>query len=137
MTCDRLAGTEWKLIYSGDKLDYAVQGLIPWDILQSEPGVTVDVNFCLRTTGVDFPENEFSDISDPVTFSTTWSNLDRDGSSNDDMSLSSHDTFREKEMKISKTKKEVIKAVLNGQKTIELERRNDVICSEGIFETFL
>lgn len=99
--------------------------------------MTVEVNFCLRTTGVDFPEDEFSDVSDPVTFATTWSNFERDGL-NDDLSLSSQDSlFRAQEMKISKTKKEVIKAVLNGQKTIELERRNDVICSEGIFESFL
>jgi hypothetical protein len=117
------------LIYFGDQLEYAVEGLIPWDALQREPGIIVNVDFCLRTTGVDYPEDEYSDVSDTVTFSTTWSNLD-----DADETL---DPYQEREIKMSKTRKQVIKAVLNGQKAIELEKRNDVVCGEGVFDTFL
>jgi hypothetical protein len=115
-------------------LEYAAQGLVPWDILQSEPGITVAVNFCLRTTGVDYPEDEYSDASDPMAYSTTWSNLDRDEPSDPyGSSTTALDSYRE----MSKTKKEVIKAVIKGHQAIELERRNDVVCSEGVFDSFL
>jgi hypothetical protein len=113
-------------------LEYAAQGLVPWDVLQSEPGITVEVNFCLRTTGVDYPEDEYSDASDPMTYSTTWSNLDREEPI-DPYSSIALDSYRE----MSKTKKEVIKAVLKGHQAIELERRNDVVCGEGVFDSFL
>jgi hypothetical protein len=105
--------------------------LIPWDALQREPGIVVNVNFCLRTTGVDYPEDEYSDASETVTFSTTWSNLE------DTHDQDALDPYLQRELKMSKTRKEVIKAVLSGQKTIELERRNDVVCSEGVFDSFL
>ena len=118
------------MVYSGDQLEYAVEGLIPWDILQREPGIVVNVDFCLRTTGVDYPEDEYSDVSETVTFSTTWSNLEE---TNDD----TLDPYQKIEMKMSKTRKEVIKAVLNGQKAIELEKRNDFVCSEGVSDSFL
>ena len=121
----------------GDKLEYAVEGLVPWDILQSEPGIVFDVKFCLRTTGVDYPEGEFSDVSDIVTFSTTWANIEGKNGNTTMNDSESHDKFHHQENQISKTKKEVIKAVLNGHKVIELERRNEVIVSEGIFESFM
>lgn len=130
----------------GDRLEYAVEGLVPWDVLQSEPGVTFAINFCLRTTGVDFPEGEFSDVSDTVTYSTTWANMEgkhdqttgiEGDPSNYSSELSSQEKFTRQENKISRTRKEVIKAVLNGHKVIELERRNEVIAGEGVFESFL
>ena len=131
---DRL-GREWKLIYRGDQTEYAVEGLIPWDTLQSEPGVTVKVKFCIRTVGVDYPESEYSDKSDPVEFSTTWANLEEKDCVDDESATVS--VMASASSKMSRAKKEIFTAVLKDHKAIQLEKWHDFVSSEGVFDSFV
>jgi hypothetical protein len=131
-------GLEWKLLYMGEGLEYEVQGLIPRHALLSEPGLTVQVKFCLRTTGVDYPDGEFSDASKIVEYSTVWVNLEDE--EDPYAALEAEDSgasYTASSNRMSKTKREVITAVLSGQRTVQLERWKDTIGGEGTFDSFL
>jgi hypothetical protein len=65
-------GKNWRLLYKGEDTEYACECLVPRYALQREPGVTVRVQFAIRTTGIDYLSHEFSQLSVPVEFSTQW-----------------------------------------------------------------
>lgn len=128
-------GKEWKLVYSGENNEYAVERLIPTDALLTEPGITVKVKFCLRTVGVDYPETEYSDKSDAVEFSTVWANIDPE--SLDSLDSGPVSVMASASSSMSRAKKEIIKVVLQDLKTIELEKWHDFVSGEGVFDSFV
>ena len=108
---------------------------MPWDSLQTEPGITVKVKFCIRTVGVDFPETEYSDKSDAVEFSTAWPNLEEeeDAEAND----APVSVMASTSSKMSRAKKEIVCAVLKDHQSIQMEKCHDFVSGEGVFDTFV
>jgi hypothetical protein len=130
-------GKEWKLVYSGDNNEYAVERLIPTDALLMEPGITVKVKFCLRTVGVDYPETEYSDKSDETEYCTTWANMQEGEQGDDDDDAGPASVMAGTSSKMSRAKKEIVKVVLQDHKTIELEKWHDFVSGEGVFDSFV
>ena len=44
----------WRVIYQGTATKYAVEGLVPSDVLAKEPGVLVAANFVVQTLGTEY-----------------------------------------------------------------------------------
>ena len=79
--------SEFRLVYMGEDTKYACEGLVPDEALLRElqaprplagplanapiiPSSSVNVTFCVQMVGVDYPIEEHSMLSAPVTFST-------------------------------------------------------------------
>ena len=61
---------EWKTVYMGQDLGYAMEANIPDYILEKEGGIVIAVDFVLQTLGSEDPLDEPSLHSLQVTFST-------------------------------------------------------------------
>ncbi|GMH80410.1 hypothetical protein TL16_g08534 [Triparma laevis f. inornata] len=61
---------EWELIYEGKDLSYAVEASVPDVILEREPGIQIEMSFCMQTVGTEYPIEEPSLHSLQATYST-------------------------------------------------------------------
>ena len=112
---------KWKLIYEGNANSYVVENLIPQHVVETEPGVTTRVQFCLRTVGADFPLESYSLQSEITEFSTS--------SRNSDSSLPKN--------KFGKAKKEFVTTTIEGYGEVQMERWRGNMYSEGISDAYV
>ena len=165
--------SSYRVVYRGANLQHICEGIVPVEVVNNEPDLTVSVKIGLMTIGTDYPDNALSQMSDPIECSTRRSRMwdtaeDPFGvigiGSEDDTSLYSKaessiavtipppsDSPDKKESKndspeksknpplimMSKKKKDIVTAVLQGNRTIEMERKKASIRSTGIFDHFV
>lgn len=131
----------WKLLYMGKDSSYVCNGLVPPDILEQEPNLVVSVMFCIQTHGLDWPSYERSQLSPPVIFHTIPSYLALKDTLNKELNESSSSKLPSLQdptsVGMSKTKKEIISAVIKGQQLIQIEKRNFYYTSEGMGDDYL
>jgi hypothetical protein len=126
----------WSLIYVGNNVSYACSHLIPQEILEDEPGIQAAVMFSLQIQGLDFPRYERSRLSKPMIFYTVNNIFSSATSPSEVQIVKNVDAKATDEIggqiSISKTKKEIITAVVNGQQIIQIEKRGYYTYGEGI-----
>lgn len=120
----------WKLLYAGPDTHYAVTNLLPSNILETEPGLKIGVLFSLQTHGMDTPAYERSQLSQPVLVHTATSN--RSAVQPGVVSLFSglHDNDQQHPSApsgISRTKRQVVAAVIEAQHVVVPPQLPDVI----------
>ena len=116
---------KWKLLYEGNATEYCVQNLVPQYVIDTEPGATASVQFCLRTVGADFPLESYSLMSDVSTLSTCWNNKDL--------------SLQRRQHQLNRAKKEVIRTRLaaHPEGFITMERWNGNVYSEGLADAYV
>ena len=125
----------WQLVYVGNDNDCSVTHLVPEGVLEREPDIRVPVSFCYQVHGADEPYYEHSRLSAPVVFFTqpppsktvTVSKATAKGvnrTAADSAGTAGTGTM-------SKTKKEIITAVVAGQQIVQIERLGDSCRSYG------
>jgi hypothetical protein len=123
----------WTLLYAGPDTHYAVTNLLPLNVLENEPELRIGVLFSLQTHGMDTPKYERSQLSQPVLVHTSTSNrsavqpgvLSLSSLSHDnDLSLSRQTSVPSG---ISRTKRQVVAAVIEAQHVVVPPQMPDVI----------
>lgn len=134
-------GPEWELIYLGTDIEYECHGIIPREVRLYEPDLPVRVAFRLQTLGADFPSYEYSNLSDEVLFLTQKSDVNSpvvdDQSVAATLSSSGSSVDKKKVVPKSKTKKEIITAIIGGRSVVTIEKQNDSCMSEGLSDHFI
>ena len=145
--------SDWQLVYMGPETSYGCSHLIPQDVLEDEIGVQAGVMFAVQVQGVDFPRYERSRLSHPVILYTI----------NPDHHLASAEPTKTKPQinissptpakkaaadgeedggeesvgyGMSRTKKDLISAIVNGNQLIQIEKRGHYTYSEGVGNHF-
>jgi hypothetical protein len=128
---------DWNLVYVGNSVSYACSHLIPQEILEDEPGIQAAVMFSVQIQGLDFPRYERSRLSKPMIFYTVNNISSLTMSPSKGQVVKNVETSKGADevggqLGISKTKKEIITAVVNAQQIIQIEKRGYYTYGEGI-----
>lgn len=108
------------MVYVGNDTSYICEGVVSEEALLRQPDLVVPVAFILQSAGVDHPIYELSQHSEIAILHTC--------------PISSRGQVKEQ---ASRKKKEILSAVVLGQKIIEIERQNHLYTSVGQSEPFL
>ena len=137
---------EWRLVYIGPDTSYICAGLVSEDALYKEPNISIPVSFMLQSHGVDDPSYERSQFSDKIIFFTKspiandpYNNSINQPLSPGNTTVNTNDTPSdniESNKGISRIKKDIIRAVIHGQKTIQIEKNNNFYISQGLSDDY-
>jgi hypothetical protein len=134
----------WQLVYVGNDNFYACSHLISQEILESELGIQAAVMFAVQIHGVDFPRYERSRLSYPAIYCTK-TNYKPEAKKKPTPQVTKTTPPNTEENNedgggggfgISKTKKEVITAVVNANQIIQIEKRGYYTYGEGVGEHY-
>lgn len=128
----------WEVVYIGNDTSYAITGLVPHDVLEKEPALRVAIMVSVQVVGIDWPHYERSRLSPPVILYTTAADLvASDLSTSTTGSATKTRPPSSNKATMSRTKKEIISALVNDSQYVRIERRNHYYYSEGIGEEYL
>jgi len=145
---------EYSLLYTGNACSYEATGLVPLEVLRRDPKLTVPVTFVLQVAGIDFPSFEFSQLSPAAVLMTRTmpsqeqllrgiDSLDGEdeaefeGMSPRSPSPAEESAVKTKTLAVSRTKKQIITAIISGNKIVQLERQGNHIAGQGEGDYFL
>ncbi len=148
----------WHLVYVGKDSSYACTGLVPRTVLEDEPCYRCAVTFCLQTHGLDYPEYERSQLSRPVILLTQAAPMEELVKLEATLSapppmvsvpITAHLQAPDSEVSaneetvtiggvtMSRTKKEIITAVIKGQQMVSIEKRDHFYYATGQGEDYI
>jgi hypothetical protein len=116
----------------GHDSKYVCEGVVSEELLAREPNLVVPVAFILQTQGLDNPSYEKSQWSNRSIFCTKSI-----ANTNKLNELSPINSSNINNVNMSKIKREIITAVIDGKKMIEIEKRNHLFISNGLSDTYL